>query len=285
MKIKPSNKIFTWYYYVIIVVILIVGSLATIYTYKSTAENTQKTLLKDVASIAIAFEVEDILSLRGDETDLNNPVYLSLKNKLAEIRAVNEEVRFVYFLGYRNEQVLFYADSEPDTSEDYSPPGQIYDEATELDVEILKGLKNEGIEFNTDRWGSWLTSLVSIKHEGKVIAVLGMDMSAERYFRNLYTHMSIPIISTMFVLILIFIGFLLRRREKEYLVLKEKLLRVATHDLCSPLTGISWLTETTLMNKEGMRKEDAENIETIHQKITELLKSVNELLASGENKL
>ena len=90
--------------------------MATLYTYKSTAENTQKTLLKDVASIAIAFEVEDILSLRGDETDLNNPVYLSLKNKLTEIRAVNEEVRFVYFLGYRNEQVLFYADSEPDTS-------------------------------------------------------------------------------------------------------------------------------------------------------------------------
>ena len=80
------------------------------------------------------------------------------------------------------------------------------------------------------------------------------------------------------------IGLFLRRKEKEYITLKEKLFRVATHDLRSPLTGISWLTETTLMNKEGMRKEDVENIETIHQKITELLKSVNELLASGENK-
>ena len=284
MSLKPTSKVFTWYYYVIIAVVLVVGILATFYTYKEVSSNTQNTLLKDVASIALAFDVNDIASLTGSEGDLNSPVYLSLKNKLEQIRSTNEEIRFLYFLGYKDEQAFFLADSESDTSLDYSPPGQIYDEATVLDLEILRGLKDQGIEFSTDRWGSWLTSLVSIKHDGKVIAVLGMDMSADRYFRNLYTHMSIPIISTIFVLILIFIGFLLRRREKEYIALKEKLFRVATHDLRSPLTGISWLTETTLMNKDKMRREDAENIETIHEKIATLLKSVNELLASGENK-
>ncbi len=284
MNYKSSNKLFSWYYVGIIVIILIVGAFATFYTYKDVSNNTQKTLLKDVASIAIAFDVEDIMSLKGDETDLNNPVYLSLKNKLGDIRAVNEEVRFVYFLGYRNDQVFFYLDSESDTSEDYSPPGQVYDEATDLDIEILKGEKNEGIEFNTDRWGSWLTSLVSIKHEGQVIAVLGMDMSADRYFRNLYAHMSIPIISTIFVLILIFIGLLLRRKEKEYISFKEKLFALATHDLRSPLTGISWLTETSLMNKEGMRKEDMQNIEQINDKVKTLLNSVNTLLASTDER-
>lgn len=284
MNLKPTSKVFTWYYYVIIVVVLVVGILATFYTYKEVSSNTQNTLLKDVASVALAFDVNDIKSLSGSEQDLNSPVYLSLKNKLEQIRATNEEIRFLYFLGSKDEQAFFFADSEPNTSLDYSPPGQIYDEVTLLDLEILKGLKDQGIEFSTDRWGSWLTSLVSIKYNGEVVAVLGMDMSADRYFRNLYTHMSIPIISTVFVLILIFIGFLLRRREKEYIVLKEKLFRVATHDLRSPLTGISWLTETTLMNKDKMRPEDAENIETIHQKVVTLLKSVNDLLASGENK-
>ena len=73
MSFKPTNKIITWYYYVIIVVILIVGSLATLYTYKSTAENTQRTLLKDVASLSVTFDVEDIASLTGSESDLSNP--------------------------------------------------------------------------------------------------------------------------------------------------------------------------------------------------------------------
>ncbi len=284
MNYKSSSKLFSWYYVGIIVIVLIVGAFATFYTYKDVSNNTQKTLLKDVASIAVAFNVDDITSLSGTEGDLNNPVYLSLKNKLEEIRATNEEVRFVYFLGYRDDKAFFYLDSEPDTSEDYSPPGQVYVEATDLDIEILKGEKNEGIEFSTDRWGSWLTSLVSIKYEGKVIAVLGMDMSADRYFRNLYTHISIPILSTIFVLILIFIGLLLRRKEKEYISFKEKLFALATHDLRSPLTGISWLTETTLMNKEGMRKEDMENIEQIHEKVKALLSSVNTLLASTDER-
>ncbi|MDQ5954433.1 MAG: hypothetical protein QG583_361 [Patescibacteria group bacterium] len=284
MNYKSSSQLFSWYYVVIIVIILLVGIFATFYTYKDVSNNTQKTLLKDVASMAVAFNIDDIMNLTGTPLDLTSPVYLSLKNKLETIRATNEEVRFVYFLGYRNDQVFFYLDSEPDTSEDYSPPGQVYDEATDLDIEILKGEKGEGIEFSTDRWGSWLTSLVSIKHEGQVIAVLGMDMSADRYFRNLYTHLAIPIISTIFVLILIFIGLLLRRKEKEYISFKEKLFSLATHDLRSPLTGISWLTETTLMNKEGMRKEDMQNIEQIHEKVKTLLNSVNTLLASTDER-
>ena len=203
---------------------------------------------------------------------------------LEKIRIANPDIQFTYFLGYRDGQVFFYMDSEPDTSEDYSPPGQIYDEATELDKSMLLGGVDQAVEFSHDRWGSWLTSLVALKQDGQVVALMGIDVSSQNYFKNLYVYTAIPFLATIFVLMLMSIGLFLRRKEKEYITLKEKLFRVATHDLRSPLTGISWLTETTLMNKEGMRKEDVENIETIHQKITELLKSVNELLASGENK-
>jgi hypothetical protein len=38
------------------------------------------------------------------------------------------------------------------------------------------------------------------------------------------------------------------------------------------------------MNKEGMRKEDMQNIEQIHEKVKTLLNSVNTLLASTDER-
>ncbi len=286
MTYKPSSKLFTWYYGTIIAIVLLVGTSASFYTYHRVSTNTQDALLKNAASVAAAFNSTDIANLSGSEDDLANPTYAILKEKLEKIRSANDQVRFVYFLGYRNNEVFFYMDSEPATSEDYSPPGQIYDEATDLDKAMLIGGADQAIEFSSDRWGSWLTSLVTIRDGERVVALMGMDVMSEKYKRTVYASTAIPIITTLFVMALILIGFFLRRKENEYLAFKEKLVSVATHDLRSPLTGIAWLTETTLINKNEMRKEDADNIQQIHEKVTKLLKSVNALLAgdTGEKK-
>ncbi|MFA6515146.1 MAG: histidine kinase dimerization/phospho-acceptor domain-containing protein [Candidatus Paceibacterota bacterium] len=284
MNNKPSNKLFSWYYTTIIVVVLITGIVATVWTYRSVSYNAKKNLLVNISSVAGAFDPSDFKSLTGTESDLKNTYYISLKNKLEKIRRLNENVRFIYFWGYREDKIYFMVDSETSSSVDYSPPGQIYEEATQVEKQVLLRELPSAIEFNEDRWGSWLTALVPIVDGEKVIAVMGVDMSSSKYFENVYTYTLIPIISTFFVLLLIIIGFILRKKEEKYLKLKEDLISIATHDLRAPLTGISWLVDTILDNKESVKNEERTNLEDVNKKIKSLIDSVNKILALPNKK-
>jgi len=280
MKFDSSNKIFSWYYSIIITTILIVGALASVFTYIKISESTQNTLLKNAASIASVLETDNILSFRGNENDLKNTGYVSLKDKFEKIPEINSEIRFVYLWGYRDQNVYFFVDSEPATSLDYSPPGQVYTEATEIDRNMfLKNLPST-MEMNTDRWGTWLSALTPIKDSstGKLIAVMGVDMNANTYFRTIYVYTAIPVLSTIFVLILIVVGFILRKREQEFLAFKSELVSIASHEIRSPLTGITWIMDALLKEGEGLSEKQKYDIDLVKNKSEELLLTVNDLL-------
>jgi signal transduction histidine kinase len=280
MRFNFSTRIFSWYYYIIITAILIIGALASVFTYLKISESTQKALLKNAATIGSIFDTSNILSFRGDAGDLKNPGYLSLKNKLEKIPEINSEIRFVYLWGYRDQNVYFFIDSEPATSPDYSPPGQVYGEATEIDYNMfLKNLPST-MEMSTDRWGTWLSALTPIKDPstGKLIAVMGVDMSANTYFRTIYVYTAIPVLSTIFVLILIVVGFILRKREQEFLTFKSELVAIASHEIRSPLTGITWIMDALLREPEGMSEKQKYDIDLVKNKSEELLLTVNDLL-------
>ncbi len=280
---RSASKFFSWYYLIIFSTVIILGVAASVITYKQVAKNTEESLLENTASVASIFETNDIVKLAGDESDLTNPAYISLKERIAKIPEINTDVQFVYLWGYRDDNVFFFVDSEPTESEDYSPPGQIYDEATELDKEVLTERSGRAIEISTDRWGTWLTALTPIQdaETNIVIAVLGMDMSADRYFWTIYIYTAIPVLTTIFVLILIFISFILQKREEEFLTFKSELVSIASHEIRSPLTGISWLSDTLIKGGANMTERQNADVRTIKGKSEELLSTINDLLDSA----
>lgn len=276
MQNKSLTDILNKYYKISILVVLGIGIFATYLTYQKTVKETKEELLTNVSIIANTLNPNDIKTLVGNENDLNNPNYIAIKNKLEKINSLNDENRFLYLWNYRNGEVVFLVDSEPTNSEDYSPPGQVYDEATDLDKDVLLGIKKNGIEFSEDRWGHWLTALVPILDENQnIVAVLGIDMDSKIYSNTIYTNIAIPILSTIFVLIIIIIGLILRKKENEYLNLKEKLLSTARHELRAPLTALSWLTETMLNDNNNLNQENIKNINT---KVNELKNNVNKII-------
>ncbi|MBP9803031.1 MAG: hypothetical protein KBD14_01845 [Candidatus Pacebacteria bacterium] len=278
MEKKSFTNLFHKYYIISILVVLIIGITATYLTYKQTAKETKEKLLTNVSIIANTLNSEEIKSLTGTTADISNSNYQSIKSKFERIIKLNDDHRFIYLWTYKNEKVVFLIDSENPISTEYSPPGQIYEEATELDKEVLLGLSPRSIEFSQDRWGNWLTALVPILDQnGKVVAVLGIDMNSKVYWNTIYVSLAIPIISTIFILLIIIIGFILRKKENEYIALKEKLLSVARHELRAPLTGLSWLTETMLNNKIKPEEKN-QNLETVHNKIKELIENVNKVI-------
>ena len=104
--------------------------------------------------------LEHVRALSGTAADLDTPEYQRLKEQLGAIRAAHTELRFVYLLGRTPEQrVIFHADSEPGGSEEESPPGEVYAEATPE----LRAVFDSGNPFVEgplpDEWETWVSAL------------------------------------------------------------------------------------------------------------------------------
>ena len=142
----------------------------------------ENNLLLRAQMIAVMLDRDDVRALDGDERDLDKPAYDRLKLLLEEVRALNVDSRFIYIMGLNDkDQQFFNVDSEPADSEDYSAPGDLYLEATPLDIANHKA----GIAYTdgpyTDSWGEWVSAYAPIFSSNQnVLGLVGIDVAAER---------------------------------------------------------------------------------------------------------
>jgi PAS domain S-box-containing protein len=153
-------------------------------------------LLTQTRLVAQAVNLDQVKALTGTEHDLALPVYREIKAQLVRVKQANSKCRFVYLLGRKPDGKLFFqVDSEPVGSEDYSPPGQIYHEATAE----LRRVFADRLEFvegpSPDRWGLWVSGLVPLTdpHTGEVAAVLGMDINAHAWNWEVAARAALPL--------------------------------------------------------------------------------------------
>lgn len=150
------------------------------YALETVNYSERESLLFRAGTIALTLDPKAIESLAGNDSDLSNENYRNLKRSLIEIRALNTDVRFVYIMGLRNDKQFFYVDSEDPSSEDYSYPGQPYDEATPEDIANHKAGQSYTSGPLRDAWGEWISASAPIKTEsGKVAGMVGLDIEAE----------------------------------------------------------------------------------------------------------
>jgi two-component system, sensor histidine kinase and response regulator len=151
-------------------------------------------ILKQAMDIAKTAEAtlskEDLAVLDVSATDAAMPEYKILKDNMIKLIRINSEFRFAYIYTQIDGKVYFVVDSEPEGSEDYSPPGQEYTEADEETILPFESGEALVTKPATDRWGTWISMLVPIKDSlsGKTIAVFGMDYPAETWNRRMNSH-------------------------------------------------------------------------------------------------
>ncbi len=145
-------------------------------------------LLGRVQTGAFMLDRAALGTLTGTAADVDRPAYRAIREALHDLKVSVADARFAYLLARKDGDIVFLADSEPDNSPDYSPPGQVYDEAGEG----LKRLftRGDGLVEGPirDRWGAWVSALTAMKGGGKTIAVLGMDVDAAAWGRTLIFH-------------------------------------------------------------------------------------------------
>ncbi|MTV48084.1 response regulator [Heliobacillus mobilis] len=174
-------------------------------------------LLSRAATAAAAIDWHHVSSLTGSSEDVGTESYRYLRSQLTALHEANPDCRFVYLLGMREGQVFFFLDSEPETSEGYSPPGDEFSEATE---ELISSFST-GQSFVegpvTDDWGTWVSGLAAIRdpQSHRILAIFGLDIDAKQWNLMIATYRFIGLSATLVVCIIVIIFYVALQSSRE----------------------------------------------------------------------
>jgi PAS domain S-box-containing protein len=206
----------------IVLTILISGSLYVLFIWNDTNLQNREHVIQIASSVEASLPREELLLLEPRPEDLRNHSYQHLKSTLQKVIQVNPDAQFAYLYIQRKGKLYFVVDSEPETSPDYSPPGQEFAEADPIDSKPFTDGQALVTAPVTDRWGTWVSVEVPVKdaETGKVIAVFGMDYNARAWKNRLLFEVSE---SSLMVLVILILAFVLRRSKLKNLLLGKEI--------------------------------------------------------------
>jgi len=216
---KNSSAGFTWarLYGLMAALVVVAGGAASLWLATSEDARMRSELLVQGRLVADTLNPLRIVNLTGVPSELESPDYERIKSQLQVMRSANTKFRFIYLTKQLPDgRVVFLADSEPSDSRDYSPPGQVYEEATDTFREVFV-TGSETVEGPArDRWGNWISVLIPIKPaEGAAtVAVLGIDVDASNWARDVFEQ-CLPAVALSLLGLsgLTFLSVLLRRSD------------------------------------------------------------------------
>ena len=168
------------------------------------------------ATAAAALSPQRVAALQGNAQDAGSPELHELRDILRSIQKVNPDARFVYLMRHQGGHFVFLADAEPETSKDYSPPGQVYDEQIAGLQQVLGSATPVVEDPYRDSWGEWVSALAPVMdpHSHRPVAVLGMDISASRWSQSVarYRAFAVAICALFAGVVALFLAGLRRQR-------------------------------------------------------------------------
>lgn len=222
-KFNPAIRMNYLFIFVVIIITLCFLSLGYSFDkYKRIASNEASILAESLESM---LHSEHIVELEGAANDINKPEYKMLKNNLQHLAETTNPIQFAYIMRLVDNNIVILLDSEPVSSPDYSPPGQIYDEANPIFKRPFQTGQTILTPPISDRWGTWISALVPVidSDSGQVIAIFGVDYSARDWQIKLYQQM-IPDFIIVFSLLLFLVALLYTYYQKTILrALSDKL--------------------------------------------------------------
>lgn len=229
---STNNRFQKLLFIAFITMLIIIGALFTIITWESSITATEDRMIELAQSAEACLSKEYIVKLTGSESDLDLDEYNELKSSLMKFMEASDNIRFAYIYTLKDGALYFLIDSEPADSVDYSPPGQLYYEASPecyIPFETGKTLITKPLP---DRWGIWASVLVPVTDPatGKIIAVFGIDCPQNVYYSDaIIQTASVALICACISLIFIFLqntytkNVELRSEKRKLLETDEKL--------------------------------------------------------------
>lgn len=204
-------------YIAFMIITLALGFLMTYWLGKSKDADMRSEALIQAKMVAAGIDLNLMKNLQGLPSDENSPQYQVLKNQLKTFCAANPMCRFIYITGIHDDgSVFFFLDSEPAGSTESSPPGQIYKEVSTEFTQVFHTGRPHVEGPIPDRWGNWVSALIPIPdaRPGRKSAVLGMDINASDWTKDIVIHCAPAVMATALMIALITFFFVLFRRSE-----------------------------------------------------------------------
>lgn len=204
---------FTW----LLALVLVSGWGFTEWIGEREDSSMRKEVLTQARIASLAIDVSKVRALKGGPEDLGSPEYLHIKKQLTNIRKAEPLYRFIYLMGRKGRAIFFHVDSEDPESEDYSPPGQIYEQDT---TDYFLQAFDPGIEITegplSDEWGTWMSASIPVRDPGSgtVLCVLGVDVDASDWMKKIYHARMMSILATMITTLLALSFTIYQRRSR-----------------------------------------------------------------------
>ena len=268
-------------------------------------------LVNIAVTAAMQFPGEQVEQIRT-QGDMAKPVFRDLVSRLQRIRSEVSGIRYIYILRRTDDPLAleFVADAdalqteeeadqnkngviEPD--EELSLPGDRYA------IAAIPVLQREAFEQPTtdnditfDQWGPTFSGYAPIRNKsGKIVAILGIDMTASDYRAFLQTVFSTQslllfLLGSLLVALFILVSFWRGRVEEMERLSDERswLMQLVLHQVGTPLTIFKWGVESlqeTCSRVSGDGVADAkENIALMEDGISRLEHVTDVLLAADK---
>jgi len=169
---------------ILFVLVLIPGLVHIFWAVRENDSERRSELLQRTRLLASAINPAAIKALQGTEEDLQNPEYHRLKQNFDIIRQAYPDLRFLYLVGKRNQdEIFFFLHNVPRDSLDSLSPGEVYHEATPAFRQAVSKATELVEGPFEDRWGVWVSVLVPIIDPQTNIAVasFGVDVGAFKW--------------------------------------------------------------------------------------------------------
>ena len=255
---------------ILLLLVIVAEVMVMSWVVHKTDKNMRSALLEQARISAMALNIDRVSSLTGSADDLDSLHYQRLKAQLTRMRQARHECRFLYLMGrHTNGKVFFFVDSLPAESKDYAPPGMVYEEVPDSYLQTFDSKKENVVGPITDRWGTLVTALVPVISPitGNLVAVLGMDIDASNWKREIIKQTIFPFVTILLLMGLV-ITFALREQAVRSLLQSEKEYKNLLNSLnagvvvCAPdssillsnpkACSILGLTEDQIMGKNAI---------------------------------
>jgi HD-GYP domain-containing protein (c-di-GMP phosphodiesterase class II) len=189
-KIMPLFRSFRWKVtFILVILMFFSGAVSNFLVYEYSARNQLQQLREKLMVIAgavtLTVDADDILRIPLDKEGVKSPQYNALESELLKIKRIAPSLAYVYILRKSQKKgvLRFVIDLHPGQYKEKRPtayPGDAYD-ASRF-PELLESFNGPSADKKlvTDEWGVFLSGYAPIRDsEGKAVAVLGIDMSAD----------------------------------------------------------------------------------------------------------
>lgn len=221
--LPPPRQPPTWLTGLLLLVTL-AGSAWFVQFVSRYGEQLERRHVQALATTAAAsLRPNDVAALAGAPSDAGSAAFASVRAQLKRVHSVNPDFRFIYLMrADAAGRLVFLADAEPETSADYSAPGDLYDGPQDNILQVFHSGEPAIEPPSHDRWGYWTTGLAPVRDPDgqRVIAVLGMDMSADEWLEGKarYRNFALTISGLALTLVVIFlIGTRMQQRSRQHI--------------------------------------------------------------------